>query len=244
MDKYLLWLKAHEKLIILVLCLAVGFHFYGKVINAWEAHDQRADALAHATLAANVNTANQIASENAKAAADYKTLAAQLADENKALAAAQTKRDTATQNQQVIDRSLPLPQLAARWTTLLNIAPESVQVEPGDKGAPWALAITPEGAQETVVQLESIPTLQSDLKDEHTVVTNQVTQIAGLENVNGGLNKQIDALNVVNTSEIAACTADKNLLKAQARKSKRHWFIGGFIAGFIVRQVVKTYTGF
>jgi hypothetical protein len=238
------FLKLHEKLIIIVLSVLAGLYFTGRILTAWESHDQRADTLAHATLQANVATANQIADVNAKAAADYKALAAHLADANTALAAAQSKRDTATQTQQTIDRTLPPTELATRWTTLLKIAPESVQVEPGGKEGPDALVITPAGARETVVQLESVPTLQADLRDEQGIVANQNIQLASLVGVNGGLNKQIDALNIVNVSEIQACTADKNLLKAQARKSKLRWFVGGIVAGFIGRQLIRTYSGF
>jgi hypothetical protein len=236
--------KSHERVIILLLCLGVGIHFYSKIVSAWEAHDQRVDSLAHAALQANVTTANQIADVNAKAAAQYQQLAAQLVESNKALAAAQATRNAATQTQQNIDRTLPPNELATRWTTLLHIAPESIQVELGGKGVPDALVITPAGATETVVQLESIPALQANLKDETTIVANQNMQITSLAGVNVGLNKQIDALNVVNAAEIKACTDDKNLLKAQARKSKLHWFEAGVVVGFIGRQIIKTYTGF
>jgi hypothetical protein len=237
------FLKTHEYLIIFVLCLIVGVHFYSKVISAWETHDQRVADAAHATLQANVATAQQIATVNAQAAAQYQQLATQLAASNKALATAQATRNTATQNQQTIDRTLPPNELATRWTTLLKMDPQTVLVEPGGKEGPDALVITPEGARETVVQLESVPTLQANLKDEQTIVANQDTQIGNLAGVNVGLNKQIDALNVVNAAEIKACTDDKNLLKAKARKSKLKWFFGGFIVGFVTRQVVKTYTG-
>jgi hypothetical protein len=238
------FLKSHERLLIIVGCLLVGLHFYGRVISAWESHDQRADTLAHAALQANIATANQQADVNAKAAAQYQQLAVQLAESNKALALSQAARNTATQTQQNTDRTLPPNELALRWTSLLHLDPATVQVEPGGKGVPDALVITPAGAVETVVQLESVPTLQANLKDEQSIVANTRTQINTLSDLNGGLNKQIDALNIVNASEIKACTDDKNLLKAQARKSKLHWFLGGFVTGFIARQVIKTYVGF
>jgi hypothetical protein len=238
------FIKAHERLFILILCLLAGWYFYGKAVSAWEAHDQRADNLAHATLAANITTANQIATINAKEASDYQAMAIQLAASNKALAASQSARNTATQTQQTIDRTLPPYDLANRWTTLLKIPPESVQIESGGKGVPDALIITPAGATETVVQLENIPTLQADLKDEQTVAANEATQITSLAEVNGGLNKQIDALIVENTAEIKACTDDKKLLTAKARKSKLHWFEAGVVVGFIGRQIIKTYSGF
>lgn len=238
------FLRAHERILIIVFSVLVGLYFSGRVLTAWELYSQRSDNLAHAALQANVATANQIADSNAKQAADYKVLTLQLADSNRALSASQYKRDTSTQTQQTVDRTLPPNELATRWATLLKIAPESIQVEPGGKDGPDALVITPAGARETVVQLENIPTLQADLRDERAIAANKDTQITSLVGINGGLNKQVDALNVVNTSEVQACTADKNLLKAQARKSKLRWFGVGFVTGFVARQVLKTYTGF
>ena len=232
------FIKAHERIVILLLCLLVGWHFSGKAVSAWESYDQRKDTLAHATLAANIAAANQLAVVNAKAAADYQALAVQLAASNKALANAQVTRNAETQTQQTIDRALPPTELATRWATLLKMPLGTVQV------IPEGLAITPQGATETVVQLETIPTLQANLKDETTIATNESAQLASLAGVNGGLNKEITALNAENIATNSACNADKKLLTAKARKSKLHWFEAGVIVGFIGRQIIKTYTGF
>jgi hypothetical protein len=237
------FLKAHEKLIILVLCLLVGWHFYAKAVSAWESYDQRKDNLAHAALAADVTTANQIATVNAQEAADYKVLAAQLAASNTALASARVTRAAATQTQQAADRTLPPTELATRWTTLLKMPPGTVLVEPGGKGVPDALVITPAGATETVLQLETVPMLQADLQDETTVATNYSTQVTSLERVNVGLNTQIDALDAEIITANAACVADKKLLVAKARKSKLHWFEAGVVVGFVGRQLIKTFGG-
>lgn len=238
------YIKAHERLIILLVCLGVGIHFYSRIIGAWESHDQRVADQAHATLQADIADTKAQADSNAKAAAAYQALAAQLADANKVLAAAQVTRNTATQTQQATDRILPPNELAIRWARLLNVEIQSIQVEPGGKGVPDALLVTPATATETVVQLESVPTLQADLKDEETIAANEATQITSLAGVNVGLNKQIDALNIENVAEINACTDDKNLLKAKARKSKFRWFLIGAGVGWFGRQAVKTYTGF
>jgi hypothetical protein len=238
------FLKTHERLIIIVLSLLASLYFVHRGLNAWEAHDQRTDILAHAKLQADTDAVKQIAADNAKAAAQYQTLATQLAAANKALANAQATRNAVTQTQPAADRTLPPNELGKRWAALLNAAPESIQVEPGGKGIPDALLVTPAAAIETVVQLESVPTLQADLKDEQTIATNQTTQLTSLASINVGLNKQIDALNIENVAAANACTDDKNLLKAQARKSKLHWFEAGVVVGFIGRQIIKTYTGF
>ena len=237
-SNYLEWFKSHERLLILVLCLGVGVHFYGRVINAWEQHDQRTVNTANAALAADITNTKAIADANAKAAVQYQVLAAQLADANKALAAAQIARNTITQTQQATDRTLLPSDLAVRWTALLKLAPPTIQ--PTTTG----FVVTPDAAITTVEQLENVPTLQADLRDEQTVAANQTTQLNSLLSVNVGLNNQIDALNTQNAAQIKACTDDKNLLKAQARKSKFRWFLGGVVTGFIVRQTVKIYTGF
>lgn len=245
------YIKAHERLIVLVVCLAVGIHFYSAALGFLERRDQRLSDVAHATLAAQVteNAATAqanaaIAATNTAAQAKYEQLVAQLAETNKALATAQAARDKATATQQATDRTLPAPELAARWTTLLNIPAESVQPAPG------GFTVTPTGAQETVVTLEQVPQLQADLKDEQTLAANQSTQIVSLSELNTGLHTQItgldhqiDGLNAQIVDDKKVYDRDTALLKAQARKSKLKWFAGGYVAGLATRGIVKIFTG-
>jgi uncharacterized protein YdbL (DUF1318 family) len=237
------FLLNHEKLIVLVLCLGAALYSYRGILGLLERHDQRVANAANAALQAQANQNKALADANAQAASQYQQLATQLAASNKALAEAQTARDTATKNQQAADRLLTPSELGNRWTNLLNIAPESVQVEPGGKGVPDALVITPEGAKETVVQLEEIPGLRADLKDEQTIAANQATQITSLAGLNTGLHNQIDGLDSEITKQTAACEADKKLLKAQARRGKLKWFAVGWVTGLATRGALKIFAG-
>src|ERR1035437_2656629 len=124
-NKVSAFLKAHELVIILILCLVAGWFVYSRAVKAWDAHDQRNADIAHAALAANVTTANQLAAVSAQNAADYKALATQLVARNTALSTSQGTRTTATQTQQVTDRKLPPNELANRWTAILKLPPES-----------------------------------------------------------------------------------------------------------------------
>ncbi len=237
LSKVSTYLKAHEKLIIIVLCLAVGVHFYSKIINAWAAHEQRVDIAGNAAAQTAVQVAQAQALANAKAAADYAALAAQLAASNKALIAGQATRNATTKTQQATDKTLPPSDLAARWTTLLRLNPPTVQ--PSATG----FVITPDAAVATVVELENVPTLRADLQDEQSVAANYSTQINSLLGLNDGLNKKIADDADVLAKQAKACTDDKNLLKAQARKSKFHWFLGGVVTGFLLRQAIRIPTG-
>lgn len=227
------YLKAHEKLIILVLCLAAGIYAYQKAAGLIELHDQRVSDTARATLQAQVDTVKAQATVNAAAAQQYQQLAAQLAQSNASLASAIAQRNIITVKQQATDRTLAPADLAIRWAGLLHAPASDVQATPS------GITVTSPVATETVVALDSIPGLEANLADEKTIAANGQTQITNLAGLNSGLNKQIDGLNVELIDQSKACTADKNLLIAKARKSKLKWFGAGFVAGVATRLFFK-----
>jgi hypothetical protein len=57
------------------------------------------------------------------------------------------------------------------------------------------------------------------------------------------LNEEVSGLRLENTDEAKVCTAQIAVVKAQAAKSKRRWFIAGVVTGWVGRQLLKTYTG-
>lgn len=231
------FLKAHERLIIIVVLCLVGWHFYGVAVNYMAERDSKAAATANATLSAQTAATNALATANEAALAQYQQLASQLAAANNAFAQSIVTRNAATQTQQAIDKTLPPPALAARWTTLLNVPPASIT--PATDGNYY---VEPASAEQTVAALEQIPTLQKNFKDEGSVVTNQSNQLASLSQVNTGLENQITALNIRAKDQTAACAANTTALRAAARKSKRNWFILGFIGGFIFGQTLHVTT--
>lgn len=227
------YIKHHEKLIVIVIFCAVGVFAWQKAAGLIERHDQRVVDLAHATLAAQVDTVKAQASVNAAAAQQYQDLATRLGEANASLANAINERFAATVKQQAIDKQLPPDQLVARWESLTNM-PKGLLVP-----TPTGVNATTAAAQETVAQLESIPSLEANLADETTTTANLKEQLTSLGGVNDGLNKQIGNLNVNLKDQAKACTDDKNLLIAKARKSKLKWFGAGFVAGIATRLFFK-----
>ena len=233
LSKVSTYIKAHERLIIIVLCLATGIFAYQKAAGLIAQHDQNVASVAHATLQAQVDTVKAQAANNAAEDAQYQQLASQLAIANASLAAAIAQRNVVTVKQQALDKTLAPADLATRWAGLLHAPASDIQ------SAPAGITVTPPVATQTVVALDLIPGLEANLADEKTIAAGGVTQITNLSALNSGLNKQIDGLNAEMTDQTKACTADKNLLKAQARKSKLHWFIGGFVTGIATRLLFK-----
>lgn len=240
------YIKAHERLIILILCLVAGVHFYSKVLGFFERHDERVSDTAHAVLQAQVAADKTLADTNAAAAAQYKQLATQLATANAALSAAQAARDKVTKDRQAIDRQLPPPGLIVRWAELLHFAPGKVVYKESGAAVDSNIAaflVAPDAAQETVAQLEQIPTLQADLKDSQQIGFHYQQEAESLTTLNQGLNKQIDGLTIELNDQERACKADAKVAAAKARKGKLKWFGGGYVAGLATRALAKAFLG-
>lgn len=227
------YLKLHERLIIIVLSVVLLWGLYSKGVAYLASRDQLASNKAVTVLQAQVDVNAKEAEDAKQTLLEYQQLAQQLIASNKAVQAAQQQRAVETQKQQAVDKTLPPPALAARWTSLLNVSPETVQ--PSTVG----YSVTPDTAVSTVVQLESIPQLKADLQGAQTIEDNQGKQIDGQGILVTSLNTQIEGLNKQVIDQNNACIAQVTLVKAQARKSKLRWFIIGYVAGFITREIIK-----
>jgi len=60
----------------------------------------------------------------------------------------------------------------------------------------------------------------------------------------GDLHNQVAGKDKLIVEDAKQCTDEKNVMKAQFRKSKRRWFVIGYVAGFVSRQAIKSYLGF
>jgi hypothetical protein len=76
---------------------------------------------------------------------------------------------------------------------------------------------------------EELSNAQKLVAAEGQQVTDRDTLIAGLR--------------TQSVADARVCTEQIATVKAEARKSKRRWFLTGFISGFLGRQVIKTYLG-
>ena len=140
----------------------------------------------------------------------YQQMVTAILAQNTALANSMKQREVVVQQQQKVDQTLPLPDLALRWEKLLNLQPKEIQNT--DKG----LNVS-EGASRTTVQtLELVPVLQANLKDSQTVSSNKDKQIDGLNGIVTGKDKQIDGLKVELQDKDKACVAQLDLEKTKA----------------------------
>jgi hypothetical protein len=228
------WLLDHERLIIVVI-VVVGLWFgYGKYAQIRADHDS-------AVLKQAQIVANQQATQNAALAAQVQTDAAQLKAlsdkleaQNQQLANANVALATALSKQQHTDATLPPTELAQRWAEITpNMPAGGVTVNTQN-----AMTVTQAGAVATVQQLEKVQPLTEELANETTAKAN-VDQLLVSANKNiFDLDSQITGLNKSIVDNNAVCQDQIKLIKAQAAKSKRRWFVIGYVAGFLSREFI------
>jgi len=225
------FLLDHERLIIVVLAIALCWWGYGKYADIRAAHD-------NATLQQQILVTNQQAAaakaQAAQAATDAQALqelqtklaaqSAQIAQANATLAAALAAR-------QKTDATLPLPELAVRWDALVPSA-NPVATATG-------VQVSPAGAVATVQALETIPVLKSQLDNETTLKTNGDLLIGQQNKSIFDLTTQVGGLQKLGVDQQKQCTDEIAVVKAQAAKSKRRWFVIGYVAGFLSRQFIN-----
>lgn len=231
------FLKHHETLIIIVLGFLLFWLVSGRIENIVAAHDNNNLNTVKAELAAQVDADKKTADLVAQQAADMKALNAKVLAQDAALAQANRALATALMQRQQTNNNLPLPELAARWSVLV----------PGAAGITFDgshLLVDSASSHATVNELEKVPALAAQLANETKIVDNTNTLLSSA-------NGQVVTLNTLVAGKDAElkkaddqCKADIKVVKDAARKSNRRWFIGGFVAGFMSRQAIKTYFGF
>src|SRR5271167_1159228 len=232
------FLLDHERLIIVVV-LAVGLWFgYGKYAQIRLDHDNavlaQAKITADAQAKANAALAQQVSDDKAA----LQALTDKLSAQNQQLVNANTALATALSRQQKTDAALPVPDLVNRWAQL---APGTNFT--GAIGSGNNVTVTPSNALATVQQLEKVPVLTQQLTNETTEKTND-DQLLSQQNKNifdlntsvTTLNGQIVGLNKTIVDNGNVCAEQIKVVKDDARKSKRKWFIIGFVAGFLTRE--------
>jgi len=236
------FLLDHEKLIIVVIAAIVIFFGYVKITNIIADHDaanlKQAQVVAQQQADQNAALAKQ-AQANAQQIADDKAqlqvLTDRLTAQNQQLVNANTALATALTKQQKTDASLPVPDLVNRWAQLTPGSNFTGAITSGNN-----VSVTPSNALATVQQLEKVPVLTTQLANETTEKTNDDALIAqqnkNIFDLNTSvttLNGQVVGLNKTIVDNGVVCQEQIKVVKDAARKSKRHWFIVGYVAGFV-----------
>ena len=227
------YIQRHEKLLAIVLAALLIWGVTGKIENVITAHDQRVLAADKSTLQDQADKNAAIAQANAQLAAQAQAQAAataaankQLEQSNNALAAALTAR-------QANDASLPPSDVAARIELLAKLPAASVV--PTTTG----YTVTSPAAVSILQDLDTVGTLTGENVNLKAETVNDQKEIATDVLLINGLNSQVSGLNLQLGAATKVCKDQVAVTKAEARKSKRRWFVAGFVAGITVDILVK-----
>ena len=220
------YLKAHERLLIVLVLIVLSWFTFGKIQDVIAAHDH-----------ANLQQAQVVAAvQQEKQAAEYKALADKVNAQNAALEQANVNLANALIKQQRTDASLLPSELANRWTVLVPQAKPVV--------TPTGIAVDTPSAVATVQALEETPALRAQLNNERTQLENAQKLIVDEGTQIATLNTLVTGKDALLADDAKVCSAQIKVVKDAAAKSKRHWFYAGMVIGFIGRQLIKSETGF
>jgi hypothetical protein len=224
------YIEKHEKLIVVLVLGALLYVGYGRVQAAVEKHDKSQETQAQIIASAQQAKDNALAVQANAQAAQYQALAEKVQAQNAALEQANITLATALAKQQHTDASLPPTELANRWTVLVPQAKPTV--------TPSGLAVDTPSALATVVQLENVPVLTKQLSNSNAELENADKLLAASNGQVTTLNTEVSGLNLQIVDNQKVCTAQIAVVKADAAKSKRRWFLIGVVAGFLGRSAL------
>ena len=230
------WLKQHERIILALVGGLVLWFAIGKIDTLIANHDHANLQQTQVAAAVQEEKNQALAAQIAQQAAEYKALAEKVEAQNAALEQVNVNLATALTKQQKTDAALPPTELVARWNTLVPAAGATV--------SPNGVFVGSQGAGTTVQQLEKVPVLAAQLDNEIAIESGTQKLLTSSEGRVVTLNDQVTDLKTQAVLNAKVCTDQIAVVKADARKSKRKWFIVGYIAGFLSRQYIKSATGF
>jgi hypothetical protein len=218
---YIAWIKAHEKLLIIVLGAWLAFHFYGTALNAWEKHDERLATIAQQKVEVDA-TANKQLSQ------DVADLKQQLSIVTAQAQASQRQRQIDTNAQKQKNNNATPSEVATRIIQILRIQPQEVTASPVD----GTLIFTPSAAHADVNALEDGIKAQSDVVD----LTNELSACTAVVNKDDLL---VAGLNTQLVDEKDSHKKDVDAEKVKTKKAWRNGFKWGYVGGLGTAIAIK-----
>jgi Tfp pilus assembly protein FimV len=229
------YLKAHERLVLAGIAAVLLWFAVGHVESIIAKHDDANLLQAKITAQSQAEKTEALAAQATAQAEQYKELAAKVQQQNSALVTANTQLATALAQQQHTDSTLPPSELANRWSTLVPQAKPTVTAT--------GIAVDTPSAIATVQALEQVPVLSAQLGNERTQLESTQKLLGLSQNETVTLGNEVSSLNLQLKDNQTVCNQQIAVVKAEARRSKRRWFVIGYVAGFLSRQYIKTATG-
>lgn len=232
------WFQRHERIVLaliaaLVLCLGI-VKYQDRQVIVTQAQAQAAELKAQLTK----DAADQRAAESAQVEAQLQAMIADLGAQNQNLENANKSLLSALEQRKATDAQLTPTGLANRIQELSGAPVGSIQ------GNTTGVTMTPPGAVAVAQTLEEVPVLQANLNNEKQIESNKDQELAKGKELIDAQAGQIAALKDQGKADANACQAIIKEVKAQAAKSKRHWFEAGYVAGLATRSIIKLLMGF
>jgi hypothetical protein len=219
-------IQSHKILIICILGFILVWFLSGKYQSIIADHDNKTLQAQKLVTEADAKASAQIAAQVQSDAYQLQILTAKIQAQDAQLIAANAALASALSKQQKTDATLPLPDLAVRWGQLIpNVNPTA--------NPNGTVSVTSTGALNTVNQLEKIPILTQELSNETAKNDSDATLLTNASKNIVDLNLQMSGLNKLIADNSTQCEIQIKVVKAQSAKSKRKWFIFGYVSGFI-----------
>ena len=237
LDKYLKWFAAHERLAIVVLVLVVGAFAFNKWLDKSAVDAKVQAATAQQALVESKQANEKLAALVAQQSAQYEQDKVRWAQEVNLLFSAIASRDAASAKK-IVEVKKPSTPIAVvkdlndAYNGTLPILPNTVTAD-GQIQFP-----APVIQEFTVTKIER-DTAVADVKDQKDVIARQAEQMVQADNMIKSFGTRVDGLNNQIVLQGKKCEADIAVVKTQARKSKRNWFIAGFVSGIATRLLLK-----
>lgn len=178
LSNYVAWIKAHERVLIIVLGTWLAFHFYGSGLNAWIEHDKRNAAISQYKVQTDA-TANQQLTQQV---ADLKQ---QLATLSTQAQARQQERVVYVEQQKTKNNAAQPTELAQTTANLLKVDQSEITVL-DDK-----LLFSNAASHINVNALVDFQAAQAQLKDVQAVSTACQSTLIGEYKLEGGLRAEL-----------------------------------------------------
>ena len=229
------YVEKHERLVLALVAGVILWFAVGRVDTLIAKHDSAALQQAQVIAQVQADKTAAIAEQVQVQAAQYASLAAKVQQQNDALMQANVALSTALTKQQRIDASLPPTELVNRWAVLVPQAKPTV--------TPTGVALDTLSAVATLQQLETIPVQQETIKNNQQELSNAQSLVTAEGQQVQTLNTEVGSLRTQLGDNAKVCAARVKVETDKVHKARRRWFVIGFVAGWVSRQAVKTYTG-
>lgn len=230
------WLQRHERLLLGVLVLAVVMFLGNKWLDKSAMDAKLNQAAVAQQLADAKQNSDKLAAMLAQQSAQFEQQSAERAREINALVVAMASRDAASSKkiEEVKEHKLP-----AQVVADLNEAYHGELVTPNAVTADGLVQFAPPVIQQFTVTKIERDNAVANLADQKDINAKQADTIKQSTDLIHTFETRVDGLNNLMVVQGKKCEADIAVVKADARKGKRFWYILGVVTGFLGRSAIS-----